>query len=957
MRLTRLRLGDFGVFDDQEMADLQDGVVVVAGPNRAGKTTFMQALRYLAYPFPRTGELPPALKEYHLEADVVEAGNRYRIYRRGYGEPELVPVDHDAEASVRDLYPMDAFTYRQLFTLSLDELRRLPAGVGNKESRRLQSILLGAGLAEIAVIPEILKEFTKEAEKIGGKRGTPSVKGFRPHYEDIQQGLEERQQAQEQVEDYGRTRERLNAVRAEIAEVKEKKSAGELRRDRLDFLHQYYASFRQLQQALATLEKPGNQRLLEEYPATDLAEARRLAEEYPRARDTFEKELQSFRRLIDRTDWQPVMEQLLEAKQSLRAWERNRSGLEQRIADLRTRRDRHRDGQQQLRSRIRRLNADWADRPEVLDTLRIDERDLGELRQAASGYGTLTERIEDLRERLNDRATERDTIREQEARLASGAGLARYWVLGVGSVVAMGAGAWLGVTGRLWIGITAGAAGLLGLIFTVMLFLLAAEGRRERRRLALEGEQLDDKVHHLSEQIEERKQVREQRREILDTYRSLLDLTGDIHPETLAEYLREARDLKIAFRKWRDEEQDLRTQQQTVSREVESLVELLEQVMEIPGEIGDQPEESSEIFNALDTAIQWLNEAETLQASRQEMRALEERVRSVVIASEGQLDLSSSAADPDRIIRLLEEFLRQGEQYEELVRKQSELESLGQTLLTAFSDRVKAAFRPVAEIAEVQLESVVPLLAGCYGEFLSAEDIGEQLEKSRSTVNELEQSLEDLRDQRAKLEKSLEELATTERLEHAQAEIDRARSRLEPLAREYAVHRLAMLVLEKVRDRFLEKTRNELLGKASEFFHRLTSEDYTRILPPEDLESSDFLVEAPGGVRLDSTDVLSRGTQEQLFLAVRLSRIYELPSLPVILDDSLVNFDVPHRRQAAALVEQLAQRNQVFVLTCHPEIVEYLAETVSGIQYWTVDQGIVQSADYDRVKTYLTGSE
>ena len=45
---------------NQTLDELGTELVVIGGPNRAGKTTFLQVLRYLGYGFPLRGQpLPP----------------------------------------------------------------------------------------------------------------------------------------------------------------------------------------------------------------------------------------------------------------------------------------------------------------------------------------------------------------------------------------------------------------------------------------------------------------------------------------------------------------------------------------------------------------------------------------------------------------------------------------------------------------------------------------------------------------------------------------------------------------------------------------------------------------------------------------------------------------------------------------------------------------------------------
>ncbi|WP_356918895.1 ATP-binding protein, partial [Chryseobacterium gambrini] len=45
MRFVDLSLTDFGVYRNARLDEIGEGINVVAGPQRAGKTTFMQAVR------------------------------------------------------------------------------------------------------------------------------------------------------------------------------------------------------------------------------------------------------------------------------------------------------------------------------------------------------------------------------------------------------------------------------------------------------------------------------------------------------------------------------------------------------------------------------------------------------------------------------------------------------------------------------------------------------------------------------------------------------------------------------------------------------------------------------------------------------------------------------------------------------------------------------------------------
>ena len=82
--------------------------------------------------------------------------------------------------------------------------------------------------------------------------------------------------------------------------------------------------------------------------------------------------------------------------------------------------------------------------------------------------------------------------------------------------------------------------------------------------------------------------------------------------------------------------------------------------------------------------------------------------------------------------------------------------------------------------------------------------------------------------------------------------------------------------------------------------------------------------------------LLSTGTRQQLYLALRIALLELVDSvgvaLPLMADDILVNFDDPRRRGAALALAQLAKKRQVIVCTCHMEVVHLLEPHLGGTQ-------------------------
>ncbi|MGH2464224.1 MAG: ATP-binding protein, partial [Candidatus Limnocylindrales bacterium] len=126
-------------------------------------------------------------------------------------------------------------------------------------------------------------------------------------------------------------------------------------------------------------------------------------------------------------------------------------------------------------------------------------------------------------------------------------------------------------------------------------------------------------------------------------------------------------------------------------------------------------------------------------------------------------------------------------------------------------------------------------------------------------------------------------------------------------------------LLRRTRERYEREHRPEVLKAAEELLATWTAGRYVRILAPlgkqvQELERSDGVVVPLGG--------LSTGTAQQLYLALRFGLVdhfaRQAESLPIVMDDILVNFDPVRAERAARSIEDLATRHQVLYFTCHP---------------------------------------
>ncbi|WP_366656973.1 AAA family ATPase [Fodinicurvata sp. EGI_FJ10296] len=133
----------------------------------------------------------------------------------------------------------------------------------------------------------------------------------------------------------------------------------------------------------------------------------------------------------------------------------------------------------------------------------------------------------------------------------------------------------------------------------------------------------------------------------------------------------------------------------------------------------------------------------------------------------------------------------------------------------------------------------------------------------------------------------------------------------------------ARLIRDTLAD-FQKARQPAVLQKAGLHFRRVTGGRYSRVLQDPQNEGA-ILVEPESGLPI-TDDALSRGTAEQLYLAMRLGLVADYGErrarLPVIVDDVFVNFDPARARAMAESFLDLAPEHQVMMFTCHPWVVD-----------------------------------
>lgn len=272
-----------------------------------------------------------------------------------------------------------------------------------------------------------------------------------------------------------------------------------------------------------------------------------------------------------------------------------------------------------------------------------------------------------------------------------------------------------------------------------------------------------------------------------------------------------------------------------------------------------------------------------------------------------QLLQEASAVDGEQLRILEREQLERKKLDDERMVLEASLESLlSRSLLASFM-----------ELLDSQGEEDLALLIAT---------LQERLTETITQTNELREVIGKLTGQIEKLEQGAE--AANQRLQ-----AESIRTTLSQHVNQYAIASFAALLLKKARDVYEQERQPGVLLRASAYFEKMTNGTFIAVKAP--FGEQRLLAVRANGQTVD-TSQLSRGTAEQLYLAMRFALVEEYGGkaiLPLVLDDILVNFDEERMESCLRVLGDLSKRHQVLLFTCHGHVRDAAARVIPGHLY------------------------
>ena len=340
----------------------------------------------------------------------------------------------------------------------------------------------------------------------------------------------------------------------------------------------------------------------------------------------------------------------------------------------------------------------------------------------------------------------------------------------------------------------------------------------------------------------------------------------------------------------------------------------------------------------------WLRHLDMLAEAAEEARHhAEEQARLRRLLAEQETACQRAENDLDGIRADLAALLRQGEARDD-----------GAFLQTA--DLLEE--RHQAEQRRLLLEDSLRLVAGDQPleTFLAAfrEEAREEEEQGRDEqqrlLAELRQEEDALAEDVAALGVRVEAMQQDGTLADLLQQEAGQREELQRQARAWCRLRLAHALLHRAKLAFEKERQPRVIRRAAAIFRDITAGAWQDVGAV--VGDSGLRVMPPQGEPV-SPEQLSRGTQEQLYLALRLAYIQDHAAqagpLPVIMDDVLVDFDPGRARRTARILGDFSQgkygvRQQLLFFTCHPHTAALLREMQPGAPFFLLDKGRIRPA-------------
>ena len=223
------------------------------------------------------------------------------------------------------------------------------------------------------------------------------------------------------------------------------------------------------------------------------------------------------------------------------------------------------------------------------------------------------------------------------------------------------------------------------------------------------------------------------------------------------------------------------------------------------------------------------------------------------------------------------------------------------------------------------------------------EILEEDKTKLEKDLQDCHEALDRSKKEQATLEEQIRQIVNDESISALRAEEEALKEALSLMAEEWAVIKIAQGLIRTAGARYEKERQPKVIREAGQYFETLTSGKYPALAAPMGENRIEVVTRSQSRKEIGQ---LSRGTAEQLYLSLRFGFIREFSkrseTLPIIMDETLVNFDPLRAKATVRAISELSREHQILFFTCHPEVVNLFSEVDPGVSILEIHEGHVK---------------
>ena len=928
MRIQRLEIYGYGKWVDTSF-DLAEDVHLFYGENEAGKSTLMSFIHSILFGFPTRNSTflryePRESSRYG--GKIIGHDNRFgevmieRIHGKVTGDVTVTLEDGTVgsdELLESIMYGMDRDIFQNIFSFSLTEIEN----VHRLNKDQLSRYLLNIGAHGTEYYLELVDQFQADADKLYRPSGRvldlnkqltilekqeQRLAALEKQNESYLGLIEKNNEQNEAIQTLEINQKNLEQRLADLMEFKKKWHVLEeiqtleneiseinlppLKEDGRYLLEEHKRNLSKLKQQLQTLREKEN------------AEKETLAD--PEMIDNYEKNQEAVYALENELpeiieemrDYETVNEKRLETQKTLTQVERE-LGIEHNTQYPLAFSDKE---QATVKNWVAFYKNSSEKYQEMTTELQTSEHELRLKNQKLDQYEAMmwdNQELKNAEEELNSTDLEREPAKKTNPLIS-----------GIVSLLAVAGAFFVETPFNALLGLVA----LLAFVFSLITVRRNAKrtstlppneflAKEYEKQLGLKEEwreslgAVDSVQETYQRQLEERNALLKQQQEVVTQWQEMLDqhdlpTTSKLEQATyLFEKIKQLQQLLAQDKQQNQEQTRLREHLEAKTAPISDIIEL-----QTNTPLAEKITLFRQYLTQLKTVLtQEQEKLNQLNALKQEARQLEARIKSTEEKITNLIEMASVETE--------EEFINLYNKKEKYEAKKSRLSFLKENVPAFDATKDLPTKEEVAaqeKNLEEQLEKLAAKKGQAFREQANTELSIENLEKDGTYTEELQA------------------------FENQKAIAQR-------LMDEWVSYKLAAGMIQETLNGVTQDRFQEIIADAEIYFRLLTNEEYERIV----FKDEKLFVQLQSGQVVD-VRVLSRGTAEPLYVAIRLAYIkntQDMMELPIIMDDPFVNFDRDRQQNMYQLLEKLSADLQIIYFTFDPEAKAYFTEQQTTI--------------------------